>query len=84
MISLDDYRKEDQLTLFEGLRVRLRRGRPELDEIAIERLCSRMVADLLLQFVDREDLLAYVEVRLTEGPRAAPPPTLFAPPPSRH
>jgi hypothetical protein len=83
VISLDDYRKEDQFTLFEGLRVRLRRGRPELDEAAIERLCSRMVADLLLQFVDREGLIDYVEARLIEGPGVAPPPALFAPPASR-
>lgn len=83
MISLDDYRKEEQRTLFEGLRARLRRGRPELDEAAIERLCSRMVADLLLQFVDREDLIDYVEARLTEGPGAMPPPALFAPPANR-
>lgn len=82
MISLDDYRKEEHLTLFEGLRVRLRRGRPELDEAAIERLCSRMVADLLFQFVDREGLIDYVEARLTEGPKLAPP-ALFAPPANR-
>ncbi|ALC15236.1 hypothetical protein DSOUD_0442 [Desulfuromonas soudanensis] len=83
IISLDDYRKEEQLPLFEGLRLRLRRGRPELDEGAIERLCSRMVADLLLQFVDREGLIDYVEARLIEGAGAAPP-ALFAPSADRH
>lgn len=84
VLSLDDYRKEDQLTLFEGLRLRLRHGRPELDEAATERLCSRMVAELLLQFVDREDLIDYVEARLIDEPGVAPPPALFAPPEYRH